>query len=246
MKVLTKAPAEIVPGADDADSPHGTFQVILSTPGKDRDGEKLLTSQWKQPLPEHITFDSDHAMSVAGTVGSGKPYIDDATGNLMVDGTYASVAHAQEVRALVNEGHIRSTSVAFMTERTKSATDDGEEEVVLRELLNGAFVAIPANTEAMVLASKDLKAVAAVKSIQNIHDSVVLLGAECTHALPPKENDERKDVSAAAAAEESAAVKAAADESAAAAAEAQVRAASELRAQGLYLQALAYTYEPED
>ena len=59
----------------------GTFEVILSAPTKDRDGETLLPSEWKQPLPDHITFDQDHGMSVASTVGSGVPRIDEK-GNL--------------------------------------------------------------------------------------------------------------------------------------------------------------------
>jgi hypothetical protein len=49
----------------------GSFEVVLSAPTKDRDGDTLLPEEWKQPLPDHITFDSDHGMSVATTVGSG-------------------------------------------------------------------------------------------------------------------------------------------------------------------------------
>src|SRR4051812_39091574 len=85
----------------------GSFEVILSAPTKDRDGETLLSSEWKQPLPEHITFDRDHEMSVKGTVGSGTPRIDDQ-GRLIVSGTYSSLPHAQETRTLVKEGHIRT------------------------------------------------------------------------------------------------------------------------------------------
>ena len=91
----------------------GSFEVVLSAPTKDRDGETLLPEEWKQPLPDHITFDVDHGMSVAATVGSGVPTLNDA-GELVVAGTYSSLARAQEVRTLVNEGHIKTTSVAFM------------------------------------------------------------------------------------------------------------------------------------
>lgn len=129
----------------DEDSP-GSFRVILSAPTLDRDGDQLTPDGWKTPLPGHITFDIDHGMSVASTVGSRRPHIDD-DGNLIVEGTYSSLPRAQEVRTLVNEGHIRTTSVAFMTEKDSSGT-------VTRELLNGAFVAIPANREALVLESK--------------------------------------------------------------------------------------------
>ncbi|MEZ0366802.1 DUF6582 domain-containing protein [Mycobacterium sp. pUA109] len=131
----------------DSAHPNGEFDVILSTKARDRDGDELQPDEWKTPLPEHITFDSDHGMSVATTVGSGRPFIND-DGQLQVRGTYASTPHAQNVRALVNEGHIRTVSVSYMTR--KSTKGAGAE----RELLNGAFVAIPANPEAVVLSSK--------------------------------------------------------------------------------------------
>lgn len=157
----------------------GAFEVVLSAPTEDRDGETLLPEEWKQPLPDHITFDVDHGMSVASTVGSGTPTINDA-GELVVAGTYSSLPRAQEVRTLVNEGHIKTTSVAFMTEPAE--TKDGK-KTVTRELLNGAFVAIPSNREALVLSSKAaLKAGARnsasdMEHIQAIHDHAVALGA---------------------------------------------------------------------
>jgi hypothetical protein len=164
----------------------GSFEVILSSQTKDRDGETLLKDGWKLPLPEHITFDSDHGMTVEKTVGSGVPRIDEETGNLIVSGTYSSLSRAQEVRTLVNEGHIRTTSVAFMTEKTQK---DGA-TVTQRELLNGAFVAIPSNREALVLSSKGLKAGARnsasdAEKIQGIHDHAAALGAECV-GVPAK------------------------------------------------------------
>lgn len=163
------------------DAGPGSFEVILSAPTKDRDGDTLLPDEWKMPLPDHITFDSDHGMSVATTVGSGVPRIDEETGNLIVSGTYSSLPRAQEVRTLVNEGHIRTTSVAFMSEKTEK---DGKTTAV-RELLNGAFVAIPSNREALVLASKSVKAGARNSQadaalIQTMHDAATSLGADCS------------------------------------------------------------------
>jgi hypothetical protein len=160
----------------------GSFEVILSAPTKDRDGDTLLPDEWKMPLPDHITFDSDHGMTVATTVGSGVPSLNDA-GELVVSGTYSSLPRAQEVRTLVNEGHIRTTSVAFMSEKTEK---DGK-SVAQRELLNGAFVAIPSNREALVLASKGVKAGARnsasdLAAIQEIHDASMALGADCPGA----------------------------------------------------------------
>jgi hypothetical protein len=135
---------------DDDETPTGGFDVILSTPSLDRDGE-ILDAKIFEPLPEHITFDIDHGMSTATTVGSGTPYYDEQD-RLRVRGTFASIPRAQEVRTLVREGHIRTTSVAFMgAEREEK--DDGV-HITKAELLNGAFVAIPSNRDALVLSAK--------------------------------------------------------------------------------------------
>jgi hypothetical protein len=177
--ILKDAVASIEPGDDDTDSPNGTFEVILSAPTEDRDGDTLKPEDWKMPLPDHITFDMDHAMTVAGTVGSGVPSLN-AEGQLVVSGTYSSLPRAQEVRTLVNEGHIKTTSVAFMS--VPAETKDGSKRS-MRELLNGAFVAIPSNREALVLASKSVAKAGARNSksdaelIQQIHDHALALGA---------------------------------------------------------------------
>lgn len=176
MNVVRKD-ATITNTGTDEDFP-GSFEVILSTPTEDRDGDELKSEDWELPLPSHITFDQDHAMTVAGTVGSGTPAIND-DGHLVVAGTYSSLPRAQEVRTLVKEGHIRTTSVAFMTKKVSK----GAQSKTVRELLNGAFVAIPSNREALITASK-----AAVKAgarhsktdaqhIQAIHDAALALGA---------------------------------------------------------------------
>jgi hypothetical protein len=128
-------------------------------------------------------------MSVASTVGSGVPALDDQ-GRLVVRGTYASTPLAQTTRALVNEGHITSTSVAFLR---KTQPVKGGAPKVTRELLNGAFVAVPANKEALVLSSKALAEQAIEQAakvgarnssadqahIQTAHDNLVSAGASC-------------------------------------------------------------------
>lgn len=146
--IITKAAATVTPV--ESKHPNGEFDVILSTSDLDRDGDNLQPEEWKQPLPEHITFDSDHGMSVSTTVGSGQPFINEA-GQLQVRGTFAGTDHGQTVRQLVTEGHIRSVSVAYMERKAKS-----KDAVPERELLNGAFVAVPANPKAVVLASKSV------------------------------------------------------------------------------------------
>jgi hypothetical protein len=176
---IQRKDATITPTGTDGDFP-GTFEVILSAPTLDRDGDTLKPDEWKMPLPDHITFDSDHGMSVASTVGSGVPTLDPITGEVRVAGTYSSLPRAQEVRTLVNEGHIRTTSVAFLT-MPKSNKDAKAQ----RELLNGAFVAIPSNREALVLSSKGLgvklgarNSASDATAIQAIHDHAIALGAK--------------------------------------------------------------------
>jgi hypothetical protein len=166
---IVKKDAQIKPTGSEADFP-GTFEVILSAPTLDRDGDTLLPDDWKTPLPDHITFDIDHGMSVATTVGSGVPEIDGETGNLIVRGTYSSLPRAQEVRTLVNEGHIRTTSVAFMSE--KQNQKDGKTKTV-RELLNGAFVAIPSNREAVILNSKGADLEGNASGVEAVEDAPV-------------------------------------------------------------------------
>lgn len=135
---------------DGGGDPNGEFDVILSAPTLDRDGE-VVDAKIFEPLPDHITFDIDHGMTTATTVGSGKPeYLPD--GRLRVKGTYSSIPRAQEVRTLVREGHIRTTSVAFMGAVREEK--DGIPHIVKAELLNGAFVPIPSNRESVVLSAK--------------------------------------------------------------------------------------------
>lgn len=198
MHVIKKDAAIENTGKDD-EFP-GSFRVVLSAPTQDRDGDTLRPEEWKQPLPEHVTFDQDHLMSVAGTVGSGKPHIDEKTGNLIVEGTYSSLPRAQDVRTLVKEGHINRTSVAFMTERIPQK--DGAPKIV-RELLNGAFVAIPSNREAVVLDAKGLKAgarnsAADAEKLQSIHDASAAMGADCAGAKSLRLKDADTDVDPAA------------------------------------------------
>lgn len=173
-----------VKAVEDADGdPNGEFDVILSAPTLDRDGE-VIDAKIFDPLPDHITFDIDHGMSTATTVGSGVPFYDGD--KLRVKGTYSSIPRAQEVRTLVREGHIRTTSVAFMGAVREEK--DGVPHVVKAELLNGAFVPIPSNRESLVLSAKSydvaIKAGARnsskdVERLQSIHDLAVENGAAC-------------------------------------------------------------------
>lgn len=188
MDIVTKeATAQVVPVK--SEHPNGEFDLILSTDDLDRDGENLLVDDWQTPLPEHLHFDNDHGMSVEKTAGSGVPRIEN--GQLRVRGTYAGTENGQTTRQLVNEGHIRTASVAYIERK------DGK-----RELLNGSFVAVPANPNAKILSSKAAKTSGSPAGdsptdtppeeadqddempshdelVQAVHDAAVHLGADC-------------------------------------------------------------------
>lgn len=178
----------VVAGEPTTDYPHGTFEVILSSPTLDRDGE-IVDSKAFEPLPGHITFDTDHSLTCDSVVGSGSPsYAEDGT--LRVKGGFASDDRSQTIRQKVLDGHIRSTSVTFMAaERVKD--EKGVPHVVKAELLNGTFTPVPSNRESVVLTAKSIvdhelaqkvgarNSSADASVIQSMHDSAVTLGAAC-------------------------------------------------------------------
>lgn len=138
-----------VKSVDDSEYEHGEFEAILSAPTLDRDGE-IVAPKAFEPLPEHITIDVDHALKTSGVVGSGVPYYDGDI--LKVKGRFASTILGQEIRTLVTEGHIRTMSVAIRG--AQKETKDGVTTIKAGELLNAAFVAVPANREALIVAAK--------------------------------------------------------------------------------------------
>lgn len=185
MDVITKS-ATVTPV--ESENPNGEFEVILSTETLDRDAENLWADEWKQPLPDRIHIDGDHGRSLDKTVGSAVPRLE---GNKLIGkGTYAGTPYAQMVRQLVNEGHVNSVSVTYAENKSQK---DGKPQ---RELLNAAFVPIPANPEAIVLASKAAKLVDKADGadtdtedapkhddmVQAIHDAAAHLGAQCMTA----------------------------------------------------------------
>jgi hypothetical protein len=194
-QTVTKAIAEVADVA--TDDPNGAFELILSTEQEDRDGE-VVEARCFGDLPDHITMDVDHGMTVETTAGSGAPSYTDS-GQLKVCGTYASTPLGQSVRTLVKEGHIRTASVAFLRKSMK--TIGGVPHVIAAELLNGAFTPVPSNTGAVILSAKSQRAsevvaasgVLVAKSgarnsttdasrLQSIHDMSVENGATCSAA----------------------------------------------------------------
>lgn len=202
MTLQTKrAQASVTPGDDP-----GEFDMILSNGTRDREGETISPDSWAQPLPDVIPINANHSPDVADIVASGRPFIDTA-GNLRVVGTFAATPQAQHVRSLVNDGHLRSVSVEFLRRKDVNGAQ-------INELVGGAFVNIPANPTAVVLASKgvlDYDQFAALMMgetdamtmvakaaggdaamVAAIHDAAVHLGAQCL-AAPPDVDDGSDD-----------------------------------------------------
>jgi hypothetical protein len=159
----------------------GSFEIILSDPSQDRDGEIVDSKCFSvtKALPARISMDTDHKMTVESTVGSGVPSYN-PNGDLVVAGEWARTDHAQMTRSLVADGHIPFTSVAFRTLRSK-VDAKGVRHIVDAELLNGTFTQIPSNANARVLSAKvgarNSKADAA--NIQQAHDLLAIIGATC-------------------------------------------------------------------
>ena len=195
-----EATIDSVTEATDA-KPFGGFIARASDASTDRDGENLHADEWVTPLPDHITVDVDHGMSVQTTVGSAHPYF--ANGELWIDAAFSSIDRAQEVRTLVREGHIKTVSVAALVDRSVKG---GKPR---RELLNVGIVAIPSNRNAVITDAKGfdafqvgLNAVLEGKSVtdaiattQAIHDASSHLGASCATDWDQDDEDDPEDPS---------------------------------------------------
>lgn len=189
MDLVTKD-FPVISGDATDEFPNGSFEVILSAPTLDRDGE-VVDSKAFEPLPDHITFDTDHSMTCDSVVGSGAPSYA-ADGTLRVKGGYCSDQRSQTIRQKVAEGHIRTTSVTFMAaKRVKDAK--GIPHVTEAELLNGTFTPVPSNRESVVLSAKSIlvkegrrNSKSDAENIQAAHDALSAVGAACETAKSVK------------------------------------------------------------
>lgn len=163
--------------AASADGP-GEWSAVLSAPVLDRDNEVIAGKAFAadRPLPAIIPIHVDHDMSVRGLVGSARPYYDGDI--LKASGTFASTPYAQTVRTMVLEGHLRTMSVGFMSPRVEMR--EGKRTVVSAELLEGSFVTVPSNRDALVDSAKQYGERRDVKAIAGSYES---LAADLQSAL---------------------------------------------------------------
>ncbi len=151
MSIVTKTFDAEIKTEGDGIGPN-QFLSIMSAPTLDRDGE-IVDALAFAPLPDHIPVDIDHTMRVLDVVGSGPPtYLPD--GRLSILGDWADTDTAKTVRQLVKGGHVRSMSITFRAAQREVDENDGLPHIRKGELLNVAFVVIPSNREAVVMAAK--------------------------------------------------------------------------------------------
>jgi hypothetical protein len=140
MDITYKAvSATITDTSSGVDEFPGTFEVELSNETTDRDGDTLKASDWETPLPDQITFVNDHTHKMASVVGSAKPTL--VGDKILCKGIWGATATAQDTRKIAP--HVPYVSVAY-----------AEKSNGKRELINGAFVVVPSNPTARLLASK--------------------------------------------------------------------------------------------
>lgn len=138
-----------VKAIDDGGS--GSFESVLSAPTLDRD-EEVVDFGALAPLPNSIPILADHEGRVRSLVARATPVYEN--GVLKVLGKFASHEFAQFVRQLVKEGMLDTMSVGFL--QHQRTIKDGVVHITKGELLEGSFVVIPSNREALISAAKSL------------------------------------------------------------------------------------------
>ena len=127
----------------------GTFEVIASTQGKDRDGEIVLqdgidiTNYLKNPV---ILFGHDYWSLPIGKATE----VVKETDKMIIKGVFASAEAnpiAQQVRKLYEEGILCAVSIGFIPKQYEGNV------ITQCELLELSFVPVPANADALSMLS---------------------------------------------------------------------------------------------
>lgn len=126
---------------------NGTFEVVATTEGIDRDGEVILVSGWdftnfmKNPiiLWGHNYYEMD---AIIGAVTE----LIQEDARVIVRGVFANTEEGQTARQLYDDGILKTVSVGFIPKERMGNT------ITKAELLEVSFVSIPANPDAMSLA----------------------------------------------------------------------------------------------
>lgn len=123
-------------------SGEGEFEVVASTEGVDRDGETIMVSGWdfknfeKNPV---LLWGHDYSSLPIGAVTE----IRTEGKSVIARGVFAKSERAQEVRALYDDGFIKTVSVGFIPHERNGNS------ITKAELLELSFVSVPANPDAL-------------------------------------------------------------------------------------------------
>jgi len=129
-----------------------TRSIIASTPGIDRDGERISTAAWKNSLPRYlaknpvILWGHDYKVPPVGKAINGK--ITD--GALILDVMFAPTKEGQDVKTLYDGGFLNSFSVGFIPTKS-TAGNNGEIVFTECELLEVSCVTVPSNPDAVMM-----------------------------------------------------------------------------------------------
>lgn len=149
VKVYTEKAAKALREAIEKSAPKkktvsgdGEFEVVATTEGVDRDGEVIKVSGWdftnfqKSPV---LLWGHDYGSLPIGAVTD----IRVEGTSVIARGVFARSEFAQEVRALYDDGFLKTVSVGFIPHERTGAT------ITKAELLELSFVSVPANPDAL-------------------------------------------------------------------------------------------------
>lgn len=120
----------------------GEFEVVATTEGVDRDGEVIQVKGWdfenynKNPA---LLWGHDYKSLPIGAVTELRV----EEGMVIAKGVFARSSFAQEVRALYDDGFIKTVSVGFIPHERNGNV------ITKAELLELSFVSVPANPDAL-------------------------------------------------------------------------------------------------
>jgi len=133
---------------------NGDIEAILSTDALDRTREHLDYSSVKMPSSVPMLFNHSYD-NVVGTWHTlrkiGNKIL--AKGSLAKQGTSALV---DTVRSLLEQGHLKTTSISVTINDSKLDDNSGYERLFVNEILEGSIVPVPANSEAIITSVKSM------------------------------------------------------------------------------------------
>jgi len=133
-KFLTQAKVKEIKG-------EGTFELVASTEGEDREGESILATGWQtenfMKNPVILLGHDYHSLPIGAAT---EVFVEGD--KLMVRGVFANTDEGQKARKLYDDGILRACSVGFIP-----VTRDGS-VITSAELLEVSFVPVPCNPNA--------------------------------------------------------------------------------------------------